>query len=288
MHGRITRQRQVCLRCARVNVNTPGLALRHRLGRAGRAVSARGYRNAHMNLSVLISAIAPVLVMLALGFGAGRQRAFDADQAKGLSHLALSFALPAALFLGMAHFNRSLLLQQGPVVLVMLIGYAALYPILFVVMRALGLDKLLSAAISRRRPRSSPLPLGYAGPVGRQSAGPVAGRRGRSRPIWLAALALRRRGPDAARRLTRRRRDLCERACPVGAPAAVDRPRRSDRIVHLPRRSACRIFPDNQTRRARRYDGTGRLCRKRDADQHPIGVVKTRAETAPVLKLENV
>ncbi|HEY4472649.1 MAG TPA: AEC family transporter, partial [Stellaceae bacterium] len=69
-----------------------------------------------MNPSVLISAIAPVLVMLALGFGAGKQRAFDADQAKGLSHLALSFALPAALFLGMAHFNRSLLLQQGPVV----------------------------------------------------------------------------------------------------------------------------------------------------------------------------
>lgn len=100
-----------------------------------------------MNLSVLISAIAPVLVMLALGFGAGKQQAFDADQARGLSHLALSFALPAALFLGMAHFNRSLLLQQGPVVLVMLIGYAALYPILFVGMRALGMDKLRAALL---------------------------------------------------------------------------------------------------------------------------------------------
>lgn len=103
--------------------------------------------HAIVSMPVLISAIAPVLLMLALGFGAGKYRAFDADQAKGFSHLALSYALPAALFLGMAHFDRALLLQQGPIIIVMLIGYAALYPILFFAMRALGIDKLRAALL---------------------------------------------------------------------------------------------------------------------------------------------
>ena len=100
-----------------------------------------------MNLSILISAIAPVIVVLALGFAAGRQHSFNADQARGFSRLALSYALPAALFLGMAHFDRALLLRQGPVAIVMLIGYSGLYLVLYFLLRALGTDKLKSALL---------------------------------------------------------------------------------------------------------------------------------------------
>ena len=40
-------------------------------------------------------------IALSLGYFAGKRNAFDADQAAGLSKLALSFALPASLFVSM-------------------------------------------------------------------------------------------------------------------------------------------------------------------------------------------
>ena len=67
-----------------------------------------------MNMPPLLSAILSVILVLALGFSAGKHHSFDAGQARGLSKLALQYALPAALFLGMAHFDRQLLLRRGP------------------------------------------------------------------------------------------------------------------------------------------------------------------------------
>jgi malonate transporter len=90
----------------------------------------------------LIAAMAPVILVLALGFAAGKRGRFDADQARGFSRLALGYALPAALFLGMAHFDRALLLQQGPIALVMLIGYSGLFLGLYWALLVLGMDKL--------------------------------------------------------------------------------------------------------------------------------------------------
>jgi malonate transporter len=51
-----------------------------------------------MNIGGLVSALFPVFFVLALGYFAGKRNAFDADQAAGLSKLALTFALPASLF----------------------------------------------------------------------------------------------------------------------------------------------------------------------------------------------
>jgi malonate transporter len=95
----------------------------------------------------IISALAPVLLVLALGFAAGKHRSFDADQTKGLSHLALTFALPAALFLSMAHFKRSTLLEQAPVALVMLAGYSGLYLLLYWLLRAAKRGRLEAALL---------------------------------------------------------------------------------------------------------------------------------------------
>lgn len=95
-----------------------------------------------MSLQILISAIAPVILILALGFAAGKHHSFTADQTKGFSRLALQYALPAALFLGMAHFDRQLLLQQGPVVIVMLIGYSAFFLAAFFFLRVFRTKKL--------------------------------------------------------------------------------------------------------------------------------------------------
>lgn len=96
----------------------------------------------YMSLQILLSAIAPVILILGLGFAAGKHRSFSADQTRGLSHLALQYALPAALFLGMAHFDRHLLLQQGPVIVVMVIGYAVFFLVAYAILRALRMNKL--------------------------------------------------------------------------------------------------------------------------------------------------
>jgi hypothetical protein len=70
-----------------------------------------------MNIGELVSTLLPVFFVLALGYFAGRRNAFDADQAAGLSKLALSFALPASLFVSMTDSPKRLLLQQGRLVL---------------------------------------------------------------------------------------------------------------------------------------------------------------------------
>ena len=95
----------------------------------------------------LISALVPVLLVLALGFAAGKHHAFDQDQTRGLSHLALTFALPAALFLSMAHFRRETLIEQAPVALVMLVGYSGLYLFLYWLLRRASFGKLEAALL---------------------------------------------------------------------------------------------------------------------------------------------
>jgi predicted permease len=55
-----------------------------------------------MNIGGLVGALLPVFIVLALGYFAGKRNASDADQAAGLSKLALSFALPASLFVNIA------------------------------------------------------------------------------------------------------------------------------------------------------------------------------------------
>src|ERR1700682_1942316 len=80
-----------------------------------------------MNIGGLVGALLPVFFVLALGYIAGKRNTFDTDQAAGLSKLALGFALPAALFVSMTDIKRDLLLQQGSLVLALLIAHVGLF-----------------------------------------------------------------------------------------------------------------------------------------------------------------
>ncbi len=80
-----------------------------------------------MNIFGLVGALLPVFFVLALGYIAGKRNTFDTDQAAGLSKLALGFALPAALFVSMTDIKRDLLLQQGSLVLALLIAHVGLF-----------------------------------------------------------------------------------------------------------------------------------------------------------------
>lgn len=101
-----------------------------------------------MNPDLLITAIAPVLLLLAMGFAAGKTRHFDPDQNRGFSQFALTYSLPVALFLGMAGFDRHLLLAQGPIILVMVIGYSAFFAAGYGVLRALRQSMIRSTLLA--------------------------------------------------------------------------------------------------------------------------------------------
>src|SRR5258706_11777110 len=98
-----------------------------------------------MNITGLVGALLPVFFVLALGYFAGKRNTFDADQAAGLSKLALSFALPASLFVGMTEIPRGLLLQQGRLVLALILAHVGLFLVAWILLRRV---KALHAAAS--------------------------------------------------------------------------------------------------------------------------------------------
>jgi malonate transporter len=85
-----------------------------------------------MNVTGLVGALLPVFFVLVLGYLAGKRHAFDAVQAAGLSKLALGFALPAALFVSITDIRRDLLLQQGKLVLALMISHVGLFLIAWI------------------------------------------------------------------------------------------------------------------------------------------------------------
>ncbi|MCU1337105.1 MAG: transporter, auxin efflux carrier family [Bryobacterales bacterium] len=87
-----------------------------------------------VNISGLVGALLPVFFVLALGYMAGKRNTFDADQAAGLSRLALGFALPASLFVSMTDIRKDLLLQQGPLVLALLLAHVGLFLVSWLVL----------------------------------------------------------------------------------------------------------------------------------------------------------
>jgi len=87
-----------------------------------------------MNISGLVTALLPVFFVLLLGFLAGKRHAFSVEQAAGLSKLALSFALPASLFVGMTQIPRELLLQQGRLVLALILAHTGLFLVAWVLL----------------------------------------------------------------------------------------------------------------------------------------------------------
>jgi predicted permease len=88
-----------------------------------------------MNLGGLVGALLPVFFVLALGYVAGKRNAFDADQSAGLSKLVMTFALPASLFVSMTEIRRDLLLQQGRLVVALIVAHAGLFVAAWLLLR---------------------------------------------------------------------------------------------------------------------------------------------------------
>jgi malonate transporter and related proteins len=90
-----------------------------------------------MNVGGLFGALLPVFFVLALGYFAGKRHAFNPNQAAGLSALALGYALPASLFVGMTQIPKQLLLEQGTLVLALILAHTGLFLVAWFLLRTL-------------------------------------------------------------------------------------------------------------------------------------------------------
>jgi len=88
-----------------------------------------------MSVTGLVGTLVPVFFVLALGYFAGKRKTFEAGQAAGLNKLAMSFALPASLFVGMTEIRRELLLQQGGLFLALILAHVGLFCVAWIVLR---------------------------------------------------------------------------------------------------------------------------------------------------------
>ncbi len=88
-----------------------------------------------MNLKLIATALLPAFFVLLLGYAAGRYHRFSADQATGFNQLATNFAMPASLFVDMVQLQRQLLVQQGPLLLLLLAVHLGLFGVICLLLR---------------------------------------------------------------------------------------------------------------------------------------------------------
>lgn len=144
-----------------------------------------------MNIGGLVGALVPVFFVLALGFFAGKRNSFDADQAAGLSKLAVSFALPASLFVGMTDIPKDLLLQQGRLVLALILSHAGLFLVAWGCFRLTKISGSTAAIIYALMLSTSATPV-----FGLAVLQPLLGRTS-SGAVGLVALAINLTVPPA-------------------------------------------------------------------------------------------
>ena len=84
-------------------------------------------------VSTTLAVLVPVLFVLLLGYFAWRSKKFDADQVAGINELALDFALPASLFVGIVNIPRTQLAQEASFVVAVMLDLSALYVLALVI-----------------------------------------------------------------------------------------------------------------------------------------------------------
>ena len=86
---------------------------------------------------MILDSIIPVFFVMALGYLAGWTRDIDNHHVAELNALVMDFALPASLFVAMVQTPRSLLLEQGQLMIVLAVSMLAIYGLHFWLQRSL-------------------------------------------------------------------------------------------------------------------------------------------------------
>ncbi len=98
-------------------------------------------------MNVILGALLPVIVTLALGMLAGWRRDEDTKAAEALNRMVLVYALPLALFAGTITVSRQELVSQWPLLLVLLAGTVLPFLLAFLIGRYLARRTMQAAAL---------------------------------------------------------------------------------------------------------------------------------------------
>jgi malonate transporter len=76
---------------------------------------------------MLVADLIPIIVVMALGYAAGKRHVFEPEQARVLNKLVLDFALPAALFVSIVRADRAMLVENATLSIISLVGLVTLF-----------------------------------------------------------------------------------------------------------------------------------------------------------------
>jgi malonate transporter len=101
-------------------------------------------------LDIILSSVVPLFFVMALGYLAGWLRDIDNHHVAELNALVMDFALPASLFVAMVQTPRELLLEHGPLMVVLAVSMLAIYGLFFFLQtRLFKLDARQAAVLSQ-------------------------------------------------------------------------------------------------------------------------------------------
>jgi malonate transporter and related proteins len=96
---------------------------------------------------VILGALAPIFIVIGLGFFAGRRGIIDNRHVPGLNALVMTFALPASIFVAIATTARRDMLQEGQLFLLLGVVMLAFFVIWYFVERRLSNVSSAEAAV---------------------------------------------------------------------------------------------------------------------------------------------
>ena len=106
-----------------------------------------------MNIAnILLYAIVPIIVVMAMGFISGKKGVFSGEDAKKFNKVVLDFALPCALFVSIVQATREMLVKDIKLTVISIVGIMTCFMLVYFVFRMFkkntGADAAVSALIS--------------------------------------------------------------------------------------------------------------------------------------------
>lgn len=97
---------------------------------------------------IILYAIVPIIVIMALGYFSGKAGSFNGENARTLNKVVLNYALPAALFVSIIKANREMLAVDLKLTIVAFAVLIAVFFLVYFVFRYMYKDTIGEAAIS--------------------------------------------------------------------------------------------------------------------------------------------
>lgn len=99
-------------------------------------------------LHIILYAIVPIFVVMALGFFSGKAGAFSGQDARTLNKVVLNYALPCALFVSIIKANRSMLAVDGKLTIIAFVVLIACFYMVYYIFKAIKGNTAGDAAIA--------------------------------------------------------------------------------------------------------------------------------------------